>query len=285
MSSLRLHRFLLVALVPLALLVPSAGAVPTELFFSEYIEGSSNNKALEISNGTGAPMTLTDTYDVQMCFNGNTLCTLTIPLVGTVAAGDVFVLAQASANAAILAEADQTNASGWFNGDDAVLLRKGTVVIDSIGQRGSDPGAERGTALTSTADNTLGERLPSRPATRSTTTRSIRRSNGTGSRPTPSTGSAAPVRPAVRRHHRHRHLSVSAATAPIVDPRHPGLGSGEPARGEHASDRGCRRRRLAGRERPQRLLRAGGGRGGGYRRADVGGNLRVPSQRARVRPW
>ena len=29
-------------------------AVPTELFFSEYIEGSSYNKALEIYNGTGA---------------------------------------------------------------------------------------------------------------------------------------------------------------------------------------------------------------------------------------
>ena len=155
MSSLRPRRFLLVAFVLLALLVPSAGAAPTELFFSEYIEGSSNNKALEIYNGTGAPMTLTGTYDVQMCFNGNPLCSLTIPLVGTVAAGEVFVLAQAAANAAILAEADQTNGSGWFNGDDAVVLRKGTTVIDSIGQRGFDPGAEWGTGLTSTADNTL----------------------------------------------------------------------------------------------------------------------------------
>ncbi|MDT8381309.1 MAG: hypothetical protein RQ728_03515, partial [Brevefilum sp.] len=27
-----------------------------DLFFSEYIEGSSNNKALEIYNGTGAPV-------------------------------------------------------------------------------------------------------------------------------------------------------------------------------------------------------------------------------------
>ena len=155
MSSLRLRRFLLVAFVPLALLVPNADAAPTELFFSEYIEGSSNNKALEIHNGTGAAVPLTGTYDVQICFNGSLTCTLTIPLVGTVAAGDVFVLAHAAANAAILAEADQTNGSGWFNGDDAVLLRKDTVVIDSIGQRGSDPGTEWGTGLTSTADNTL----------------------------------------------------------------------------------------------------------------------------------
>ena len=35
-------------------------------------------------------------------------------------------------NATILAQADQTNGSGWFNGDDAVVLRKGTVVIDVL---------------------------------------------------------------------------------------------------------------------------------------------------------
>lgn len=33
-------------------------ASPTDLFFSEYIEGSSNNKALEIYNGTGAAINL-----------------------------------------------------------------------------------------------------------------------------------------------------------------------------------------------------------------------------------
>ncbi|MDT9111101.1 hypothetical protein, partial [Escherichia coli] len=72
-----------------------------------------------------------------------------------VADDDVFVLAQASANATILAQADQTNASGWFNGDDAVVLRKGTTTLDVIGQIGVDPGTEWGTGLTSTADNTL----------------------------------------------------------------------------------------------------------------------------------
>ena len=44
---------------------------PTELFFSEYIEGSSNNKALEIFNGTGAGINLARRrYSVQMFFNG-----------------------------------------------------------------------------------------------------------------------------------------------------------------------------------------------------------------------
>lgn len=133
-----------------------AQAAPSELFFSEYVEGSSNNKALEIYNGTGADINLgTSGYSVQMFFNGNPSAGLTINLTGTVAAGDVFVLAQASANAAILAQADQTNGSGWFNGDDAVTLRKGATVLDVIGQIGFDPGTEWGTGLTSTADNTL----------------------------------------------------------------------------------------------------------------------------------
>jgi hypothetical protein len=48
-----------------------AVAEPTELFFSEYIEGSSNNKALEIFNGTGADVDLlAGGYNIQMYFNG-----------------------------------------------------------------------------------------------------------------------------------------------------------------------------------------------------------------------
>jgi predicted extracellular nuclease len=133
--------------------VPAQGQ-PTELFFSEYIEGSSNNKALEIYNGTGAAVNLAG-YSVHMYFNGSMSAGLNISLTGTVAAGDVFVLAQSAADAAIIAEADQTNGAGWFNGDDAVVLRKAGVIIDVIGQIGFDPGTEWGTGLASTADNTL----------------------------------------------------------------------------------------------------------------------------------
>jgi hypothetical protein len=97
-------------------------AATSELFFSEYIEGSSNNKALEIYNETGAAIDLgANSYNVYMSFNGGT-ATLTINLAGTVADGDVFVLAHSSADAAILAVADQTNGAGWYNGDDAVLF-------------------------------------------------------------------------------------------------------------------------------------------------------------------
>jgi uncharacterized protein len=137
-----------------------ASAAPIDLFFSEYIEGTSNNKAVEIFNGTGAAMNLSG-YAVQMYFNGSPTAGLTINLgSGSVADGDVFVVAQASASPTILAHADLTNGAGWFNGDDAVTLTKNGVIIDVVGQVGVDPGTEWGTGLTSTADNTL-RRLPS----------------------------------------------------------------------------------------------------------------------------
>lgn len=128
----------------------------TDLIISEYIEGSSNNKAIEIFNGTGAAIDLAaGGYNLQMFFNGAIAANLTINLTGTVQPGDVFVIAQSGANATILAQADQTNGSGWFNGDDAVMLRKGTTALDVIGQVGFRPVTEWGSGLTGTADNTL----------------------------------------------------------------------------------------------------------------------------------
>jgi uncharacterized protein len=132
------------------------GAQTTDLFISEYIEGSSNNKAIEIYNGTGAAIDLAaGGYKIQMYFNGAVTPGTPINLVGTVAAGDVFVLAHASANATILAQADQTSSVAWYNGDDVIVLLKGSTVLDVVGQIGFDPGTEWGTGLTSTADNTL----------------------------------------------------------------------------------------------------------------------------------
>jgi LPXTG-site transpeptidase (sortase) family protein len=133
-----------------------AVAAPSELFISEYIEGSSNNKAIEIYNGTGSAIDLAaGGYKLQVYFNGSSTATLTINLTGTVANGDVYVVAHASANATILGQADQTSSASWYNGDDAVVLVKGTTNIDVIGQIGLDPGTQWGTDLTSTADNTL----------------------------------------------------------------------------------------------------------------------------------
>jgi predicted extracellular nuclease len=164
---MRSVRLLFVAVVAVLGLLGLAGArlapadaAPTELFFSEYVEGTSQNKALEIFNGTGAPVNLTaGGYSVSMHFNGNPIPTLTINLNGTLAAGDVFVLAHTDADPAIRAEADQFTSAGIFNGDDAVALRKGAAFVDVIGDVGFDPGTEWGSGDTSTMDNTL-RRMP-----------------------------------------------------------------------------------------------------------------------------
>lgn len=145
--------------VSVAIAVPASaqtteGTVANDLFFSEYIEGSSNNKALEIYNGTGQDIDLGD-YSIKQYSNGSLTAGATFALAGTVAAGDVYVFAHSSADAAILAQADQTTASGLFNGDDALELVNGTDTLDVIGQIGFDPGSEWGEGLTSTADNTL----------------------------------------------------------------------------------------------------------------------------------
>lgn len=136
-----------------------AAAQPSDLLISEYVEGSSNNKALELYNGTGSAIDLaSDNYVLQFYFNGSTSAGLTITLTGTVADGAVFVVAHSGAVTGILDEADQTNGAGWYNGDDAIVLRKGGTsgtVVDAIGRIGEDPGSQWGSGDESTQDNTL----------------------------------------------------------------------------------------------------------------------------------
>jgi uncharacterized protein len=138
---------------------PAAAAVPTDLFFSEYVEGSSFNKAIEIFNGTGAPVDLTaGGYTLELYSNGAATASQTVALSGTVADGDVWVVSRSDANPAIVAQTDQfAPAVANWNGNDAVVLRKAgaPTPLDVIGQIGTDPGAEWGTGLTSTQDNTL----------------------------------------------------------------------------------------------------------------------------------
>ena len=133
-----------------------AAAASGDLFISEYVEGSSNNKAIEIYNpGTTAVDLAATGYKLQQYSNGSPTVSLTINLTGSVAPGDVYVFSHALANAAILAQADQSANLGLFNGNDAVALVKGTEIVDVIGQIGVDPGSQWGTGLASTMDNTL----------------------------------------------------------------------------------------------------------------------------------
>nr|WP_244865192.1 lamin tail domain-containing protein [Xylanibacillus composti] len=101
------------------------------MFISEYIEGSSYNKALEIYNGTGA------TVDLSAYTIAQSNTATEIALSGQLAHGEVFVLAHASAAPAILSVADQTTGSIVYNGDDVVTLKKNGSSVDVVGVEGT----------------------------------------------------------------------------------------------------------------------------------------------------
>ncbi len=137
---------------------PGGATYATDLFFSEYIEGSSNNKALEIFNGTGVTVDLSD-YKVELYANGAATPTNTATLSGTLAHGSVYVLANSQANADIQAVKDISSPVCNFNGDDAVALIKiGTDVdtyVDIFGCIGERPSGAWTDGDHSTADKTL----------------------------------------------------------------------------------------------------------------------------------
>jgi len=131
-----------------------APAVHAELFISEYVEGSGNNKALELYNPTGNAIAL-DAYSVQVYFNGSSTAGTTINLSGNIGAGATFVIADNDSVAELLALTDLQVTQSLWNGDDTITLSKNGVVLDSIGQLGVDPGSAWGSGSITTANDTL----------------------------------------------------------------------------------------------------------------------------------
>ena len=124
----------------------------TTIFFSEYGEGSSNNKYIEIYNPTDAEISL-DQYVILGNYNGNPWSEgFTFAAGATIETGSVYVIANASASDAIQALADEVlaYADPWytaaFNGDDvralAQIVGTDTTILDIIGTLdGGDPGS------------------------------------------------------------------------------------------------------------------------------------------------
>ena len=121
-------------------IIVDCGQALGELIFSEYVEGSANNKALEIYNPTLAAVDLAD-YVVALYINGAVAPSQSLQLSGILPSGGVYVVANSSASAAVLAVADITSAVCTFNGDDAVALLYQGFPSDVIGVIGVDPGA------------------------------------------------------------------------------------------------------------------------------------------------
>src|SRR5690554_5669351 len=137
-----------------------------ELFISEYVEGWSNNKAIEIYNPTNQTIDLSD-YIIVRYSNGSTFAGAesAVQLTGTIAPNDVYVAVldkrdPGTGQDAPVWDSLQAKADGfycpnynvskamYFNGNDAVTLEKGSLVdldnndtqlIDLFGKIGEDP--------------------------------------------------------------------------------------------------------------------------------------------------
>ena len=126
------------------------------LFISEYAEGSSNNKYLELYNPTSSPIFL-DEYTFGNCSNGCDALgsaptitgnvdfwTFNFPAGSQVAPGGTFIVAHPTADPTILAVANMTY-TYLSNGDDTYVLANiaggDTTVVDIIGDLGADPGS------------------------------------------------------------------------------------------------------------------------------------------------
>jgi predicted extracellular nuclease len=115
------------------------------VFFSEYAEGNSNNKYLEIYNADDHDVDL-GLYSLSSCANG---CdgswdypnNVGFALGTILAPGEVYVVCHGSSDALILAECDQYH-TYLSNGDDAYGLTQVSTggTVDIIGTIGDDPG-------------------------------------------------------------------------------------------------------------------------------------------------
>jgi hypothetical protein len=129
----------------------SAAPAPTALFFSEYIEGSSSNKALEIA---ATKHSVLDTCKVGAYFNGSGEASVIASLSGVLEAGQVLTLCTSTLKDQLGAVCEQVGRI-TFNGNDAVALACDGKILDVIGQIGVDPGTAWGTGSITTIDHTL----------------------------------------------------------------------------------------------------------------------------------
>ncbi|MEL6253753.1 MAG: lamin tail domain-containing protein [Bacteroidota bacterium] len=128
-----------------------------DLYFSEYIEGSSNNKGVEIYNPSGDTADLSN-YEIFEVFNGSG--TNSFFPEGLLAPGEVYIIVTDQADSVMQARADTALAFPsvvHFNGDDAVALINSSTAdtIDIIGELFFDPGSSWPVDTGSTRDFTL----------------------------------------------------------------------------------------------------------------------------------
>jgi hypothetical protein len=123
---------------------------PPQIWFSEYVEGSSSNKALEITARTRSVL---DGCKISSYFNGKSEAAVVASLGGVLEAGEVLTLCTSTLKEKLAACNQVGNLT--FNGDDVVTLSCHGELLDVIGQIGVDPGEAWGSDINTTADHTL----------------------------------------------------------------------------------------------------------------------------------
>lgn len=116
------------------------GGCSGELLISAMMEGSSNNKCIELYNTTGAAIDLS-TYMMNWYSNGSPTVTGGEALMGTIGAGEYFLVCHPSLDPAfgIIPDFSVTGFLG-FNGNDAIAITGASGNSDVFGQIGVDPG-------------------------------------------------------------------------------------------------------------------------------------------------
>ncbi|WP_349912963.1 ExeM/NucH family extracellular endonuclease [Acinetobacter pittii] len=118
-----------------------------QLMFSQYVDGSSNRKGLEIYNPDGTTVNLAD-YEIQQFNNGGTAKTATFRLQGSLTSKQKFLVGRSELQAELGSKVNQVAALS-FNGDDAVVLVYKGTPVDRFGRIGERPEAGWGTAVSS----------------------------------------------------------------------------------------------------------------------------------------
>ncbi|MBU2506757.1 MAG: lamin tail domain-containing protein, partial [Bacteroidetes bacterium] len=140
-----MRKILLAVFLSLIVISSSVFAQASDLFISEYVEGASSNKGLEIYNGTGGDVDLAG-YRLVLATNGAATPGTIQALSGTLANNDVFCVVNSSAVAGLTDHSDLLSTVTYYNGDDFIGLQKydtpsqAWVTIDAFGQLGNDPG-------------------------------------------------------------------------------------------------------------------------------------------------
>ena len=100
----------------------------TSVFFSEYIEGSGVNKALEIYNGSGSDIDDLSEFSIAMHRNGTPIPIYTYRLSGSLTAGEVYVIGRSGADSGISSQVNELLSFSTvvdFDGNDAIALLHG----------------------------------------------------------------------------------------------------------------------------------------------------------------